>query len=110
MDAVLSVAAVILVVLGLLVLTIAVLGIYRMPDVYMEIQATAKGAALGIVALALAALLLGDGPTIARTILIVVFLLITAPLSSHALVRAAYRDDEPMYRGEGKEEEARSSG
>lgn len=109
MDAVLSVAAVILVVLGLLVLTIAVLGIYRMPDVYMEIQATAKGAALGIVALALAALLLGDGPTIARAILIVVFLLITAPLSSHALVRAAYRNDEPMYRGD-EEDASGSSG
>ncbi len=89
-----------LVVFGLLVLTIAVVGIYRMPDVYTEIQATAKGAPLGIVALALAALLAGDGPVIARAILIAAFLLITAPLAAHALARAAYLSDEPMYRGE----------
>ncbi|MEJ7782003.1 MAG: monovalent cation/H(+) antiporter subunit G [Solirubrobacteraceae bacterium] len=103
MGAVLSVAAGILVVLGLLVLTLAVAGIYRMPDVYNEIQATAKGAALGIVALALAAMLTGDGPIIARAVLIAVFLLITAPLAAHALVRAAYLSDEPMYRGEGED-------
>ncbi|MCP9489288.1 MAG: monovalent cation/H(+) antiporter subunit G [Solirubrobacteraceae bacterium MAG38_C4-C5] len=100
MDAVLSVAAGVLVVFGLLLLTISVLGIYRMPDVYTEVQATAKGAALGIVALVLAALLTGDGPVIARAVLIAAFLLITAPLAAHALVRAAYLSDEPMYRGD----------
>jgi len=108
MEAVLSVAAGALVVFGLLVLTIAVVGIYRMPDVYTEIQATAKGAALGIVALVLAALLAGDGPVIARAILIAAFLLITAPLAAHALARAAYLSEEPMYRGE--DEEASPSG
>jgi len=108
MDAVLSVAAGVLVVLGLIVLTLAVMGIYRMPDVYTEIQATAKGAALGVVALVLAALLTGDGPIIARAILIAAFLLITAPLAAHALVRAAYLSDEPMYRG--KDEQASRPG
>ncbi|HEV2819345.1 MAG TPA: monovalent cation/H(+) antiporter subunit G [Solirubrobacteraceae bacterium] len=99
MDAVLSVAAGILVVLGLVGLTLAVVGIYRMPDVYTEIQATAKGASLGVVALALAALLTGEGAVITRAVLIAAFLLITAPLAAHALVRAAYLSDEPMYRG-----------
>lgn len=99
MDAVLSVAAGILVILGLIVLTLAVVGIYRMPDVYTEVQATAKGAALGVVALALAALLTGDGAVIARAVLIAAFLVITAPLAAHALVRAAYLSDEPMYDG-----------
>ena len=100
MEAVLSVAAGVLVVLGLILLTLAVVGIYRMPDVYTEIQATAKGAALGIVALVGAALLTGDGPVIGRALLIAVFLVITAPLAAHALVRAAYLSDEPMYTGE----------
>ncbi|HEV2819093.1 MAG TPA: monovalent cation/H(+) antiporter subunit G [Solirubrobacteraceae bacterium] len=104
MDAVLSVAAGVLVVLGLIMLTLAVVGIYRMPDVYTEIQATAKGAALGIVALALAALLTGDGPVVARAVLIAVFLVITAPLAAHALVRAAYLSDESMYGGGAEEE------
>lgn len=108
MDAVLSVAAGVLVVFGLIALTLAVVGIYRMPDVYTEIQATAKGAAVGIVALVLAALLTGDGPVIARAILIAAFLVVTAPLAAHALVRAAYLSDEPMYRGE--EEEASRPG
>lgn len=100
MDAVLSVAAGALVIVGLGLLTLAVVGIYRMPDVYTEIQATAKGAALGIVALVLAALLTGGGPVIARAVLIAVFLVITAPLAAHALARAAHLTDEPVYRGE----------
>lgn len=100
MEAVLSVAAGVLLVLGLVVLTLAVVGIYRMPDVYNQVQATSKGAALGIVALVLAALLTGGGPVMARAVLIATFLLITAPLAAHALVRAAYLSDEAMYRGE----------
>lgn len=108
MDAVLSIAAGVLLVLGLVVLTLAVVGIYRMPDVYTEIQATAKGAALGLVALVLAALLTGDGPIIARAVLIAAFLVVTAPLAAHALARAAYLSHEPMYQGE--EEDASGSG
>lgn len=108
MDTVLSVAAGVLVVLGLVILTLSVAGIYRMPDVYTEVQATAKGAALGVVTLVLAALLTGDGPIIARAVLIAAFLLVTAPLAAHALARAAYLSDEPMYRGE--EEDASGSG
>lgn len=109
MDAVLSAAAGVLVVLGLVILTLAVAGIYRMPDVYTEVQATAKAAALGILALVLAALLTGDGPIIARAVLIAAFLLVTAPLAAHALVRAAYLSDEPMYRGD-EEDASGSSG
>lgn len=99
MDAVLSAAAGALVVLGLLALTLAVVGIYRMPDVYTEIQATAKGASLGIVALVLAVALTGDGPAIGRAVLIAVFLVVTAPLAAHALARAAHLSDEPIYGG-----------
>lgn len=100
MEAVLSVASGVLLVFGLIVLTLAIVGIYRMPDVYNQVQATSKGAPLGIVALVLAALLTGGGPAMARAVLIATFLLVTAPLAAHALVRAAYLSDEAMYRGE----------
>lgn len=104
-DTLLTVVADAFVVAGLVILTLAVLGIYRMPDVYTEVQAAAKGAALGIVALVLAAMVSGDGKIIARAILIAAFLLITAPLAAHALVRAAHQTGEPMYEGDGESEE-----
>ena len=106
-DTVLLIAADALAVLGLVILSLAVLGIFRMPDVYTEVQATAKGAALGIAALALASMFSGDGAVIARALLIVAFLVVTAPLAAHALVRAAYLSDEPMY---GSEEEDAGEG
>ncbi len=104
-DTVLTIAADAFAVLGLVLLSVAVLGIYRMPDVYTEVQATAKGAALGIVALVVASMFTGDGAVIARAILIAAFLLVTAPLAAHALLRAAYRSDEPMYDGDGESQE-----
>lgn len=78
-----------LVVLGLVVMTIGVIGLYRMPDLYLRLHAASKAVVLGVVALAAASAATGDGAIIARAALIAGFLLLTTPVSAHAIARAA---------------------
>lgn len=87
---VLNAIAVLLVMLGLLVMTIAVIGLVRMREPIMKLHATSKAVVLGNVSLLLAAMTTGDGALMARALLIILFLLITAPLSAHVLARAMY--------------------
>jgi multicomponent Na+:H+ antiporter subunit G len=63
-----------LVVVGLIVVTIGVYGVIRLPDVYTQLHASGKAAFLGIVLLLAAAGLQGDGPILTRVILITVLL------------------------------------
>lgn len=92
----LAIAADLLVVLGLLVTTLGVAGMFRMPDVYTELHAASKAAFLGIVAFLLASLATSDGTLMARAALITIFLVLTTPVGAHAIARAAYQRREPM--------------
>jgi multicomponent Na+:H+ antiporter subunit G len=85
-----------LVVLGVVVMTLAVLGVYRLPDVYTKLHAAGKAASFAIVALAAATFVTGDAPTIVRALLVTAFLTLTAPVSAHAVARAAATRGEPM--------------
>lgn len=85
-----------LAVLGLAILTIAVYGVLRMPDVYTQLHAASKAGFLGVAALLLSAAVQGDGAIIARAVLIVALLSVTTPVAAHAVGRAAHRRDEPM--------------
>jgi multicomponent Na+:H+ antiporter subunit G len=93
MDGALAVAADVLVVLGLVVSTLGVVGIFRMPDTYNEIHAASKAVVLGIVAFLLASVLAGGGVTAGRAVLIAAFLFLTAPVSAHVIARATWQRD-----------------
>ncbi len=84
-----------LVVLGLIVMTIGVIGVQRLPDVYLQLHAASKAVFLGIIALVAASVATGDPAIISRGLLIAVFLLITTPVSAHAIGRAAHLRGEP---------------
>lgn len=84
---------------GLIVMTLGVVGVYRMPDTYAKLHAQSKTAAFGAIALVLAAVLAGRPPASLRGLLIVVFLLLTAPVAAHAIARAAWRSGERMRGG-----------
>lgn len=92
----LALAGDVLVVLGTIVVTIAVYGLFRMPDVYTKLHATSTAVFLGIIALLVASVVTRDTATIARAGLIAVFLLLTAPVATHVVARAAYRIGERM--------------
>ena len=81
---------------SLLLLTIAVYGMVRMPDTYARLHAASKAVFLGLLPLLLVACLTGDRGIITRAILIAAFLLLTTPVSSHAIARAAYLEGETI--------------
>ena len=85
-----------LVLLGVAIMTIAVYGVIRMPDLYTKLHAASKAAFLGVVSLCLASVVTGESDIIARVVLIAALLLLTTPVSSHVIGRGAYLDRERM--------------
>jgi len=86
----------ILILAGLVVLTLAVYGVVRMPDVYTQTHAASKAAFLGITLLLASAAMSGDGGIITRALLIVMLLAVTTPVAAHSIARAARRRGERM--------------
>ena len=82
--------------LGLAVMTLGVVGVFRFPDVYTQLHASSKAAFFGVAALLVAASLGGDGMIIARAVLIVILLGLTTPVAAHAIGQAAFHRREPL--------------
>lgn len=84
---------------------VAVVGIIRLPDLYARAHATSKSDTLGtILSLAGVALVLGTDVAAAKTVFLLLFMLITNPTAAHAITRAAYDQDiEPWTTEEGDE-------
>jgi len=91
-----ALAANLLTVLGVAILTIGVYGVVRLPDVYTQLHAASKAGFLGVAALLAGAALQHGGAIGARALLIVGLLAFTTPVAAHAIGRAARRRDEPM--------------
>ena len=88
-------AGAVLTLLGTLFLFLGALGIVRMPDLYNRMQAGTKATTLGNM-LTLTGLGLLEPAWLPKILLIVLFVLLTNPVSSHALARAAYKHGEPL--------------
>lgn len=72
-------------------------GILRFPDVYNRLQAATKNTTLGLLSILLAGVVaLGFEAVTLKALAIVVFLLLTFPVSGHLLARAAYRTGVPL--------------
>ncbi len=78
------------VLLGSIFLFLGALGIYRMPDLYNRLQAGTKASTLGAMSVVLGVGLMQPSWMI-KLIVIILFIGISNPLSSHALARASYR-------------------
>lgn len=78
--------------LGLTVMTIGVIGIFRMPDVYTKLHAASKSVFLGVCSLLVAVSFIGDPEIIARSALIGILLIFTTPVAAHEIARAAARE------------------
>lgn len=79
---------------------VAVVGFYRLPDVYARAHAASKSETLGaLLALAAAAVAFGPGETL-KLGLLALFVLVTGPTAAHAVARAAADAGvEPWTRG-----------
>ena len=98
-----------LVVLGLLVMTVGVYGVVRMPDTYTRLHVASKMVFLGAMPLLLASALTGGQEVTLRVILIAFFLVLTTPVSAHMVGRAAYLRGERMQAPEVVDEWDRDS-
>jgi multicomponent Na+:H+ antiporter subunit G len=81
-----------LIVLGMAVMTIGVVGVLRMPEIYTKLHAASKSVFLGVCAFLLAVVASGDPAIIARVVLIGMLLVFTTPVAAHEIARAAARE------------------
>lgn len=87
-----------LLVTGGLFLFIAGLGILRLPDVLIRMHASTKAGTLGAgLVFSAVAFHSGNMVTISISALTVLFLLVSAPVAAHAIARAAYRMQVPLW-------------
>jgi multicomponent Na+:H+ antiporter subunit G len=91
--------AVAFMIVGAIFLFLGALGIYRMPDIFNRLQAGTKASTLGAMSLILGVglwqLFDANGDLqwnwLIKSIILIVFIGIANPLSSHAIGRAAYK-------------------
>ncbi len=84
-----SLIGAIIVLIGSIFLLLGSLGVYRMPDVYNRMQAGTKATTLGSILFYLGIGLIMPS-WIGKLILLIVFIILTNPVSSHALARASH--------------------
>ena len=76
---------------GAIFILLASIGLLRMPDAYLRISVTTKAATLGIGLLLIAAAIHFQNFSITtRVLAIILFILLTAPISGHLIGRASY--------------------
>jgi multicomponent Na+:H+ antiporter subunit G len=86
--------------LGATFCLLAAIGLLRMPDLFTRMQAGSKASTLGMAfLLAGTALDMADGSVLARAVTIAAFIMLTTPVAAHAVARAAYLTDVPLWSG-----------
>lgn len=78
------------------VMTLGIIGILRMPDVYTKLHGASKSVFLGVVMLCISSSFIGTAQMNMRLIIIAVLVVLTTPLASHVIGRAAYLMHERM--------------
>jgi multicomponent Na+:H+ antiporter subunit G len=84
-----------LVLLGAIFLFSAGLGMLRMPDCYTRLQAGTKASTLGNMLVLVGLAFYHPGWSL-KLLIVIYFVLMTNPISSHALARAAHAIRKPM--------------
>lgn len=90
--------ALILVVLGSIISALAAIGLIRLDDVYSRSHAAGKAATLGAMLLISGVFLFfigRDGYVNMQLVIGILFILITGPLASHLIIKAAYNLNTP---------------
>ena len=89
-----------LLVAGAFFMLLAGLGMLRLPDLFMRLQAATKAATLGLGCMLLAvAIHFQDLAVTTRALLVIAFVFITAPVAAHMIARAAYAVGVPLWEG-----------
>jgi multicomponent Na+:H+ antiporter subunit G len=83
------------VLLGSVVLLIAAIGLLRMPDSYLRVQVGTKASTAGVALIMLGLAILAPS-WFGKLFIILIFVMMTNPVSSNVLMRAAHRIKHPM--------------
>jgi multicomponent Na+:H+ antiporter subunit G len=92
MELIQEIISVLFIVLGMIFMMIAALGILRLPDFYIRMSAITKAGTMGVglivvgIAIYFNDLLIGT-----KSLVIISFMLLTAPVGAHIIARAAYK-------------------
>jgi multicomponent Na+:H+ antiporter subunit G len=89
MNILLEAFTILFVVLGTGFSIVAIVGFYRLPDVYTRLHAASKVGVFGVVLLVTGFMFVAGNIT--KSIILIGLLILTIPLVSHALASAAYR-------------------
>jgi multicomponent Na+:H+ antiporter subunit G len=88
-----NVAGSLLIALGALLLLLASIGLFTLPDALSRQHAATKAGSLAVACIVLgAALVGGDAAWIGRALAIIAIVWLTLPVASHVLARAALRE------------------
>lgn len=84
-----------LIALGMVILITASIALVRFPDIYMRLHASSKASTGGTLTILMGLMLRGVGLEVGgKIILVVALVLITGPITAHAIARAAHvRED-----------------
>ena len=103
---ILEVIICVLLVIGIFFTLAGVVGVIRMPDTFCRLQSATNIATMGAMPIALACSIYGFSESNTslgiKSLIIVVFLLISNPVGAHAMARAAYKNkaelsDKPKF-------------
>lgn len=97
MNALIPWLADLLIFCALLMLTVALYGVFRMPDIYTRLHAASKTAVFGVAPLLVVLMISGDASFISRALLIGAFVVCTTPVAAHAIASAAFETDPPDH-------------
>ena len=90
----------IVLVLGLSLATIGLYGLLRRPDIFHQLHAAGLVTGPATILVLLAAVGTRSADIITSAVLVILFVLITAPLSGHAIAQAAFRRRNPPDQNE----------
>ena len=113
----LPIVGILFITVGLVFDLIGCVGLVRLPDVYNRLQSATKCVTLGTCSILFGVfLLVGFVAAGLKALLCIGFLVLTAPVSAHAIARGAHRSGVPLWSGsvvdqyaEDREEKASSA-
>ena len=89
-----------LLVVGAFFMLLAGLGVLRLPDLFMRLQAATKASTLGVGCMLVGvAIHFQDAGVTTRAVLVVAFFFLTAPVGAHVIARSAYAVGVPLWKG-----------
>ena len=95
-----DILGIIFIVVGLAFDLFGCLGLIRLPDIYNRLQASTKCVTLGTCSIMFGTfLMLGFTAGGIKALLCIVFLALTAPVSAHAIARAAHKSGVKLWEG-----------